>query len=228
MTDQRTEATRRSYDQISASYRERFEDELGAKTFDRRFLDAFAAAISESGWVIDLGSGPGQIGGYLSGQGLRILSLDLSRGMLRQSRALLPDSPRVQADMRALPFHRRSVAGVVAFFSLIHIPPAELKSTIEEMRRALMPGGHLAIATHVTPPANRVDASEALTDGALHVEQMLSMPVDLDFFFYGPDRLRPLLERTGFRIVRCAERDPYKPEIEAQTRRAYILAEKAA
>ena len=35
------------------------------------------------------------------------------------------------------------------------------------------------------------------------------------------------LEATGFEVLQCTVRDPYAPDVEAQTRRAYILARKS-
>ena len=63
-------------------------------------------------------------------------------------------------------------------------------------------------------------------DRALHVEEMLSEPVDLEFYFYGAEQLVPSLELAGSEVLQCTERDPYGPEVETQTRRAYVLARK--
>lgn len=109
-------STRRSYDRIAAAYRDQYHDELDKKPFDRDFLDLVQSAAGKDGWFIDLGSGPGQIGTYLASRGLRALYVDISFEMLSWA-----GTSRVQADMRALPFRSGSVAGIAAFYSLIHI-----------------------------------------------------------------------------------------------------------
>ena len=147
--------TRRSYDRVAPAYREHFARELEHKPFDRTFLDSVAALIDGAEWLIDLGSGPGQIGAYLAARGARVLSVDLSLAMLREAAALVPGGNRVQADMRALPFAASSVGGIVAFYSLIHIPPDELAATFNELHRVLRLGGHVALTTHVTSPPDR-------------------------------------------------------------------------
>lgn len=217
---------RRSYDRMAPAYRDHFARELEHKPFDRIFLDRVAAVIDRSEWVIDLGSGPGQIGAYLIGRDVRIVSVDLSLAMLREAAFLVPAGGRVQADMRFLPFGTCSVGGIVAFYSLIHIPPDELAGTLNELHRVLRIGGHVALTTHVTSPPDRGAAVRQEGSLALHVEEMLSTPVDLDFYFYGVAELVPELEQTGFSVVDSTERDPYAPDIEAQSRRAYVLAEK--
>ena len=49
------------------------------------------------------------------------------------------------------------------------------------------------------------------------------MPVDLAFVFLTVAEMRAYVGAAGFLAERCEERDPY-PEIEAQTRRCYMLA----
>jgi ubiquinone/menaquinone biosynthesis C-methylase UbiE len=219
-------ATRRSYDRIAARYMERFEHELDGKPFDREFLDNVAAANRRNGWLVDLGGGPGQIGAYLVVKGLRILNVDLSLEMLRVAANLLGETARLQADMRALPFADNSIPGAIAFYSLIHIPPTELDGTLGELGRVVAAEGHLAVTFHVTPPAE-ADHGAAVADAALHIDEMLSEPVDLDFYFYESERIAAGLEAAGFEILQCTVRDPYRPEVEAQTRRAYVLAQKS-
>ena len=222
----RTAATRRSYDRFAARYLERFEHELDGKPFDREFLDNVAIANRRNGWLVDLGSGPGQIGAYLAAKGLRILNLDLSFEMLCRASTFLRKSSRLQGDIRALPFANNCIAGAIAFYSVIHISPTELDSALAELGRVFAAGGHLAVTFHVTPPAE-AGPEAAVRDAALHIDEMLTESVDLDFYFYRSERIVGGLEATGFEILQCTERDPYGPEVEAQTRRAYILAQKS-
>jgi SAM-dependent methyltransferase len=205
---------------------ERFERELDDKPFDRRFLDNVATANRRNGWLVDLGCGPGQIGACLAAKGLRILSVDLSLEMLRLASTFPRRSARLQGDLRALPFADNSVAGAIAFYSLIHISPTELDSTLVELGRVVASGGHLAVTFHVTPPAEAGHGAAA-GDAALHIDEMLTEPVDLEFYFYGSERIAAGLEAAAFEILQCTVRDPYGPDVEAQTQRAYILARKS-
>lgn len=204
---------------------ERFEHELDGKPFDRRFLDDVAAANRGNGWIVDLGSGPGQIGAYLAAKGLRILSVDLSLGML-QVASIVRGTARVQGDMRALPFADHSVTGAIAFYSLIHIPPPELDSTLAELGRVLAPDGQLAVTVHVTPPAELGEGATG-DEVLVRIDEMLTELVDLDFYFYRSERISAGLEAAGFEILRSSVRDPYGPDVEAQTRRAYVLARRS-
>jgi hypothetical protein len=48
-------------------------------------------------------------------------------------------------------------------------------------------------------------------------------PVDLDFRFMHPEAVRGVLEAAGLVVQATLEREPI-PDVEAQTRRAYLLA----
>ena len=202
---------RRSYDRVARSYAERFAEELDDKPFDREFLDRVGAGVPVPGWTVDLGCGPSQIGGYLAGRGLRVLSVDLSEAMLLQARLLRPEAACVQADMRALPLASRSVAAVVAFYSLIHIHRTELPATLREIHRVLSPGGRFALAVHTGT-------------GTVHRDEMLGEPVDIDFFFFDPQALATDVGGAGFTVDSVETRDPYPGGVEAETTRAYIVA----
>lgn len=50
--------------------------------------------------------------------------------------------------------------------------------------------------------------------------------VSMDWFFFQPTDIGRYLEAAGFAIVEVIEREPYPPEVEYQSRRAYIFARK--
>jgi SAM-dependent methyltransferase len=202
---------RRSYDRVARRYAEHFADELARKPFDRSFLDRVAAGTSARGWTVDLGCGPSQIGSYLASRGLRVLGVDLSEAMLREARALRAQAVCLQADMRALPLGAASVAAVVAFYSLIHISRSQIPATLAEVGRVLAPEGRFALAVHVG-------------NQTVHRDEMLDEPVDMDFFFYDPEQLARDLAAAGFTVHSLEVRDHYPGGVEAETRRAYIVA----
>lgn len=49
-----------------------------------------------------------------------------------------------------------------------------------------------------------------------------------DFVLFEPAEIQRLLEAAGLRVEEVQEREPYAPEVEYQSRRAYILARKPA
>jgi SAM-dependent methyltransferase len=201
--------TRASYNRIASAYAAHFADEFDHKPLERRLLTEFAAA-NAPGLIADIGCGPGQAAAYLSGCGSDVVGVDLADEMVEQARRLYPALRFERADMRALPFADGALAGIVALYCLIHLAPDEIPAALAEFRRTLRPGGALLVSFHIGEETR-------------HVEEMLGEAVNLDFRFFTPDAMRQWITHAGFTVSQVIEREPY-PEVEVQTRRAYILA----
>ena len=56
----------------------------------------------------------------------------------------------------------------------------------------------------------------------------MGVPVSVDFLFFEPDEMVGYLRAAGYERIEVIQRGPYAPEVEHQSRRAYIFAQKAA
>ncbi len=130
--------TRDTYDAIGAEFLDNSRD----RSAMRGWLDRFASSLPAGTLVLDLGAGPGFDAAELRKQGFRAISVDLSLGMLRAGVREFP-GPRVQSDLRCLPFPSSSVCGVWANASLLHLSKAEASLALREIRRVLRPSGVL-------------------------------------------------------------------------------------
>ena len=211
--NQQRHDTQDSYDRIADEYARQIYGELAGKPLDREVLDRFAERLRGRGVVCDMGCGPGQIGRYLADRGLPVVGVDLSPGMVARAAALNPDIPFRVGDMSALDEPDGAWAGIAAFYSIIHVSPAEIMAALTEMRRVLQPGGLLLLAFHIG-------------DEVVRPEEMMGQPVALDFWFYTPEQMRGWLEAAGYTVEEVLEREPYAPEVEHQSRRAYVVARK--
>ena len=205
-----TNDTQTGYDRVAAKYAERLFHELDYKPFDRHLLAMFAELVKGRGLVCDIGCGPGQIARYLHDQGADAMGIDLSPKMIEQARRLSPGQRFEQADMRALPFTNGELAGITAFYSIIHIPRPDVTRVLKEFRRVLQPNGWLLLAFH-------------LGDEVLHQDEFFESPVSLDFTFFQLPEMRGYLEAAGFTLKIITERAPYSEEHQSQ--RGYILAQ---
>lgn len=205
-------ATREAYDRVADEYVRRIFHELDGKPFDREILDRFAERLRGRGPVYDLGCGPGHVTRYLGERGVAVTGLDLSNEMVRCAREKNPGLEFRQGDMRALDAASGSLAGILAFYSIIHLAPDALAATFADWRRALAPGAPLLLAFH-------------LGGETLHLSEWWGHEVAVDFVFHDPEAVAAQLEDAGFRVVEALEREPYAPEVEHQSRRAYLLAE---
>ncbi len=198
-----------SYDRVAAAYAEAFFDELERKPLDRALLDGFAAELAGSGAVCDLGCGPGQVARYLVERGVEVFGLDLSREMVAVARRRNPHLCFRQGDLLALEVADGAWAGIVAFYSLIHVPRRAVPAALAELRRVLRPDGVLLLAVHGG-------------SGEVQADEWFGQPVQLAATLFEPDELVAALQDAGFVVSELQERPPY--DFEYQSRRLYLSA----
>jgi SAM-dependent methyltransferase len=213
MTPDQTNAIRQSYDQIADEYARRIYHELEGKPFDRELLSRFAGEVSGLGEVCDMGCGPGHVARYLQSLGANVFGLDISPVMVEQARRLNPGIRFQVGDMLTLDRPDGTLAAIVAFYAIVNIPKQFLPTISREMFRVLQAGGLLLLAFHIG-------------DEAAHFDELWGRPICMDFFYFQPADIRDYLEAAGFAVEQVTERQPYAPEVEHQSRRAYIWARK--
>lgn len=204
---------RESYDKIADAYARELFGELEHKPRDRQLLDRFAARMRGRGQVCDMGSGPGQVAHYLHNAGASVFGLDLSPRMVEVARRLSPGISFREGNMMDLDLPDEALAGIAAFYAIVNIPEESLPCVFHEMHRVLQPNGLLLLAFHV--------GSEVIQK-----EELWGQVVSMDFFFFQTIAIRQKLEAAGFVVEEIIEREPYAPEVEYQSRRAYIFAGK--
>src|SRR5262249_28533432 len=182
---QTSDHIRACYDAVAREYADRFAGELAHKPLDRELLGRFASEVGGRGEVYDLGCGPGQTTAFLHGCGVKVRGLDLSADLLREAKQRHPGIAFEPGDLLSLPLADGSLAGVVAFYAIVHLSPAGLRRALAEIYRVLVPGGRLLLAFHVG-------------EGSLHVDEFLGHSVSLDFVFFSPQAVRDELVRAGF------------------------------
>ena len=95
------------------------------------------------GTVLDVGCGPGHITEYLRSLDVDATGIDLVPEFIEHARAAHPHGRYELGSMVRLSVPDRSVLGILAYYSLIHLPPDDLDGVLAELRRAMVPGGTL-------------------------------------------------------------------------------------
>jgi SAM-dependent methyltransferase len=208
VSDPRADVLRRGYQTVARAYREHLIDELAAKPLDRAFLDAFAEGCR--GTVLDVGCGPGQIARYLASRGATVEGVDLSPQMIEEARASHPEIAFRVGDMFALPYDAHAIAGIAAFYAIVHLRSDELDAPFRDFARVLVPGGLVALSFHVGADI-------------VHVDELFGAPTSLDFVQHRPEAVIDALARAGFTVEARLDRAPY-PGIEYPSQRTYLLA----
>jgi len=99
--------------------------------------------IGLDGPVLDLGCGPGHWTAFLHSLGADVIGVDLVPEFIAHAQATHPGLDVRQGSMTELDLPDHSVAGVLAWYSTIHLTPSALEGVLIEFRRLLTPGGLL-------------------------------------------------------------------------------------
>ncbi|MEU3606400.1 class I SAM-dependent methyltransferase [Streptomyces sp. NPDC035033] len=142
------ERTRAAYDGVVELYASMFADRLETRPLTRNMIATFAELVRDTGnpRTADVGCGPGHLTALLRDLGLDAFGLDLSPAMVAHARRAHPELRFDEARMEALPVGDGALGGVLAHYSTIHTPPAELPALLAEQARVLAPGGLLLVS----------------------------------------------------------------------------------
>ncbi|MET8637666.1 class I SAM-dependent methyltransferase [Streptomyces sp. NPDC004680] len=205
-------ATRASYDVMAVEYAEKVGSDLDAKPLDRALLAAFAelAQAGGNGAVADVGCGPGQVTAVLHRLGLNAFGIDLSPEMIAVARRTYPDLRFEVGSMLALDLPQASIGGLLAYYSIIHIPWQRRSEVFFEFHRVLAPGGQLMLVFQVG-------------DDRGHRAEAFGKAICVDWYRQQPDEIAGLLRHAGFEVWATITRQPDSAEKAPQ---GYVLARK--
>lgn len=190
MADDWLSETRASYDADATGYAEKVDGLLEASPYLRASLALFADLVRDAGGgsVADVGCGPGYVTRHLHDLGVDAFGIDLSSEMIAIARRDHPDLRFEVGTMTDLDLADHSVAGVIAFWSVIHIPDEVVPTVFAEFGRVLRPGGPVLVGFHVGDET--IHTSEGYT----------GRPISVDSHRRTPQRVSDWLRDAGFTI----------------------------
>ena len=182
--------TRTSYDTVADSYANAIRDVLAREPYLRAVLTLFADLVHAAGGgpVADVGCGPGHVTAHLHALGVDAFGIDLSSAMIDLARREHPDLRFEVGSMTDLPLADGSVAALLAFWSLIHVPDHAIPTVLGQFRRVLRPGGSLVLGFHVG------DETRLKTQG------YGGHPMKVNVHRRQPDRVATWLREAGFTV----------------------------
>ena len=190
LADARLSDTRSSYDTDAPGYAEKVRGLLDGMPYLRASLTLFADLVHSAGGgsVADVGCGPGYVTGYLHDAGVDAFGIDLSPQMIAIARRDYPDLRFEVGTMTDLELADNSVVGIVAFWSVIHVPDHAVPGVFEQFRRVLQPHGVLLVGFHVGDETRHT--SEGYT----------GRPINVDSHHRRPSTITGWLRDAGFTI----------------------------
>jgi len=174
-----------TYQKIAGAYADAFFDDVA----DLPFVDELVAVLSKDARVLDLGCGPGQFSKYLAEKGFAVEGIDVSEEMLAIARAKVPGVQFKKMDMRALDYPDASFDGILAAYSIIHIPTPELPRVLTELKRVLRPDGYILFIVQ------KGEADQV-------VDEPLAKGEKVFMNFFNEDRLNRLLGAAGLTVFK--------------------------
>lgn len=98
------------------------------------------------GPVIDAGAGSGRWTNYLNQMGLEVMGMDITPELVAIGRHQYPGVALNLGPMDSLLASDGYLAGILAWYSIIHTPPEDLPAILTEFNRALSPGGSVLLS----------------------------------------------------------------------------------
>lgn len=199
----------------SASYYDRnTQSYSGSNQNPADFIDEFLEYLQKGKGkvVLDLGSGPGVNAAYMRSRNLQVIGIDLSEKMVEYARSRYPHIEFQLNDMTKLPFPANSFDGVLASYSLIHLPKDAIPSVLTRLHEILRPGGVIYLS---------VQSGNSIQGFYSHP----TIPDDQVFLnIFAKEEIFDLLSEHGFEIIAQHEKPP-KGKVFNFTK-LFIIAEK--
>ncbi|MET9518012.1 class I SAM-dependent methyltransferase [Streptomyces sp. NPDC002994] len=189
-TDSWLADARTSYDTVAVSYADQIGEALAGEPYLRAALALFADLVHAAGGgpVADVGCGPGHVTAHLHELGVDAFGIDLSPVMIDVARRDHPDMRFELGSMTDLDVADASVVGLLAFWSLIHVPDDAIPTVFGHFHRVLRPGGPLLLGFHVG------DESRLKTQG------YGGHPMNVYVHRRQPDQVAAWLRDAGFTV----------------------------
>lgn len=185
---------RDAYSAVSERYVALIDDEWRSDDDDAALVRRHLTGLA--GPVLDLGCGPGHWTAFLHSLGADVTGVDVVPEFIAHARAAHPGPEFRLGSMTDLDVPEHSVAGVLAWYSTIHLPPPELARALAAFRRLLTTGGVLV--------AGFFDSDDVVAAFDHKVTTAYRWPIDA---------FAEHLAKTGFtELQRLQHQSPQRPD----------------
>jgi SAM-dependent methyltransferase len=142
--DPRTQIVADGYDAMGETFAAWREEIVGDPRDD--WEKQFTSRLDDGARVLELGCGGGTVETRRLAERFRLTGVDVSPKQVERARASIPEAEFVCADFTELELPVGSLDGVIAFYTLNHVPRDLLAPLLESAHGWLAPGGWLLVA----------------------------------------------------------------------------------
>lgn len=174
------------YDQNAEQY-----SQSTKTTYSLEAIDKFVNLLPKEAKVLDVGCASGRDSALLTDKGLRVVGIDLSRGLIEIARREHPNITFIQGSFLELPFGKEEFDGVWAHASLVHLETDDdVRKALKEFNKTLKKNGVL----HLLVKAQTGKEKTAVVKDSLSKH-------DRFFQYFKAYELEKLITETGFKKI---------------------------
>lgn len=146
-SQQKRDSVKKDYDIIADEY----SAEFGRLYEDIEVVEEFMEKLKPNSKILDLGGGTGKLTDLFIQNGHQAICYDFSKEMMRKSREYYPNLPYILDDMLNMEehFEKNSFDGIIAFYSLFHIPREDLNNVFTSISNLLKEDGILCFVVQL-------------------------------------------------------------------------------
>ncbi len=172
------------YDAVGTEYFNFYRAEIPEKLTS--YIDNFAAKLQSGSSVLELGCGNGIPVAEKLATEFNVTGVDVSEKQIERARANVPNAEFLASDMSKLDYPSDSFSGVVALYSIIHLPRELHGDLFKSIYSWLKPGGIFLATLNSTESENWVE------------EDWFGAP--MYWSGYAPERTKEMIAESGFVI----------------------------
>jgi ubiquinone/menaquinone biosynthesis C-methylase UbiE len=158
---------------------------------NKRELDEFVRRLPPHSTILDIGCGSGLVAKFLMDRGLRVTGIDISKNMLKLARQCAPEAKFYKMDMTRMRFVDNSFDGVVALYSIIHLPRIFHERIFKKISRITRTNGIVLLSVGGSNLENSIE------------DNWMNWGAKLYWSHFDKEVNLKLLERAGFEIISC-------------------------
>ena len=182
-SDEKRKIVKEDYNAIANTYAKCYSE----IDYCKSYIDEFVTKLSGKK-ILDVGCGAGQITDYLTQKGFETTGIDFSKELLKIAEQNFPNSKFILADICEYE-QKEKVDGIITKDVLFHLSDEDLFAVLKKFKRLLKQSGNLCIIMDVPKEAGEQIFVEELDD-----------KYQIYYNYLSPEKLRNLLEQTGFNI----------------------------
>lgn len=189
------ESVKNDYNMIADEY----SAEFGKKYEDLDVINEFMSKLSPNSKILDLGGGTGKLTDLFIKKGYDSICYDFSEQMMKKAKEFYPSIPYILDDMINIKEHFKDnfFDGIIACYSLFHIPKEDLDTLFSDIKDLLKENGILCFVVQLGHGEDFIDEPYLKEQGknALY------------FNFFSKEQINELLQKHNFQKIYEIEKE---------------------